>query len=341
MGAKHWTLKQLGSYLNAQIKGDPEVAVHSLATLKNAEKGQLSFLANAKYIDQLKSTRASAVLLTEDALGACPTNAIVLDNPYLALAKIGEFFDKKPDYDAGIDPTAAIDQKAQCHSTASIGANVVIGAHTIIEKNVIVGSNTVISDHCYLAEGVHIKPNVTFYHDVKVGQETMIHSGAVIGSDGFGNAQNDNGNWFKVPQLGGVTIGEQVEIGANTTIDRGAIEDTIIHDGVKIDNQVQIAHNAIIGKNTAMAAQVGIAGSAKVGANCLLGGQCGVTGHVELTDNVMLAADTSAGSDIDKPGIYAGNLNARPHMNWKRILARINTLDKLANRVMKLEKQQK
>ncbi len=334
-----YTLSKLAELLEGEVHGDETVEVSALATLEGAKTGQLSFLANPKYTEQVKTTEASAVLLTKEALPLCQTNAIVLSNPYLAFAKVAALFDKAPKFLKGVHPSAIIDPTAEISENASIAGHVYIGAHTVISSGVEIGMNAVISDYCHLADNVKIKPNVTIYHDVKIGKNTIVHANSVIGSDGFGNAKDAQGNWVKIPQLGGVTIGEGVEIGACTSIDRGAIEDTVISDGVKLDNQIQIGHNVKVGKNTAMAAQVGVAGSTVIGEDCLFGGQVGISGHLEIGDKVMFGSKSGVGSSIKEPGAYFSNWQAKPHIQWKRILARVNNLDKLVNRIKVLEKK--
>ncbi|WHN65287.1 UDP-3-O-(3-hydroxymyristoyl)glucosamine N-acyltransferase [Cysteiniphilum sp. QT6929] len=334
-----YSLKTLAEDLGGYVHGDESIVVDRLATLKGAKSGQLSFLANSKYINDLKDTKASAVLLTKEALELCPTNAVVLDNPYLAFAKVAALFDRAPKARSGIHPSATIASSAKIAANASIAANVVIGENVIIAENAIIGANCVILDNSSIGTKTEIKPNVTIYHGVHIGEYCIIHANTVIGSDGFGNAKDEKGNWVKIPQIGGVTIGNHVEIGACTSIDRGAIDDTIIADGVKIDNQVQIAHNVIIGENTAIAGSTGVAGSVTIGKNCLLGGQVGVSGHLEICDGVLLAAASNVSKSITEPGFYTAAFNARPHMEWKRTSARIFRLDKLETRVKMLEQK--
>ncbi|MCF6775723.1 UDP-3-O-(3-hydroxymyristoyl)glucosamine N-acyltransferase [Thiotrichales bacterium 19X7-9] len=334
-----YNLSELAIQLGGTLRGDPKATVKGIATLKGAKKGYLSFLANPKYINDLKNTDATAVLLTSDAAEICPVDAIVLKDPYFAFAKVAELFDKSPRLKPGIDSTAKIDETAKVDPLAAIGANVIIGAHTTIGSNVQIWANTVISDHCHISENVIIHPNVTICHDVKIGSNSRVHPGAVIGSDGFGNAKDESGQWVKVPQLGGVSIGEDVEIGSNTTIDRGTIDDTVIHDGVKIDNLVQVAHNVQIGKNTAMAAQAGVAGSTKVGADCLIGGAAGITGHIEIVDHVMVAAKAGVSKSLTEPGAYASGTPAKPYHQWRKNIARINRLDKAYAKIKELEKK--
>ncbi|MFZ9034988.1 MAG: UDP-3-O-(3-hydroxymyristoyl)glucosamine N-acyltransferase [Francisellaceae bacterium] len=333
-----YSLKQLADMLGGRVHGDDSIMVERLATLSAAMPGAISFLANPKYIDELKTTKASAVLLTKEALPLSSVAAIVLDNPYLAFAKVAAIFDRSPKPNGLIHPTAVIAEDVKTGNVVTIGAHVVIGAGSRLGDHTVIGANTVISDNVSIGDHCEIKPNVTIYHDVTIGDNTIIHANTVIGSDGFGNAKDEKGNWVKIPQIGGVRIGQNVEIGASTTIDRGAIDDTVIADGVKIDNQIQIAHNVIIGENTAVAGSVGIAGSVKIGKNCLLGGQVGISGHLEICDNVILTAASNVSKNITEPGMYSGGFNAKPHMEWKRMNARLFKLDKLENRVKLLEK---
>jgi UDP-3-O-[3-hydroxymyristoyl] glucosamine N-acyltransferase len=340
MNKVKYTLAEIAKTVEGTVKGDENLEVDALATLQNAKGHQISFLANPKYINELPKTQAGAVLLTQEAAPLCQTNAIILSNPYLAFAKVAELFDKSPTYKPGIDPSAKIATSASVHESAHIGANVVIGENTQIAENVVVDSNTTISDYCVLNANVKIKTNVSIYHDVKIGENSTIHANSVIGADGFGNAKDQNGNWIKVPQLGGVTIGKNVEIGASTTVDRGAIEDTIIHDGVKLDNQIQIGHNVVVGENTAMAAQVGIAGSVKVGKECLFGGQVGIAGHLEIGDHVMIASKSGVTNDLLDPGAYQSTWSAKKHMDWKRMVAKIKRIDRITDDIKELKKKE-
>lgn len=333
------TLQQLAEKLGGELHGDSNVNIRKLATLANAQVGDLSFLANPKYLPDMKNTKASCVMLTAEALADCPTNAIVLSNPYLAFATVASIFDKTPKGDQRIHHTAIIDPSSEIAQGVTIGAYAVVGKHCKIGANVEIGAGTVISDHVEIGENTMLKANLTIYHDVVIGKGCIIHSASVIGSDGFGNAKDAQGNWVKIPQLGRVVIGNNVEVGSSTTIDRGAIDDTVLADGVRIDNQVQIAHNVTIGKNTAIAGCTGIAGSVDIGENCLIAGQVGISGHLKICDNVIMMAAANTGKSITEPGIYAGGLAARPHMEWARLAARISGLDKLYSRVKALEKK--
>lgn len=334
-----YSLKVLAKNLGACVRGDSSVSISRLATLKNAGPGHLSFLTNKKYLEDLKATQASAVLLTKEFVDICPTNSIILNNPYLALAKIAALFDRSPKLHAGVHSSALIAASAIVDKSSSIGPNVVIGNNVILGKDTIINANCVILDNSSIGKKTEIKSNVTIHHDVCIGNDCIIHANSVIGSDGFGNAKDNNGKWVKVPHIGKVIIGNNVEIGASTSIDRGTIDDTVISDGVRIDNQVQIAHNVTIGENTAVAASTGIAGSVDIGRNCLLGGQVGISGHLKICDDVLLSASSKVSKSIKKPGFYATGFNARPHMEWKRISARILRIKHLMNRVKLLEQK--
>ena len=334
-----YTLAEIADSLGGRIHGDPSVSVNKLATLASATSGDLSFFSNLKYLSELKATKASAVLIDETALEACPTHAIVLENPYLAFARVATLFDTSPKPTGVIHPSAVIDPSAKLGKGVSIGANVFVGQGVVIGEGVVIGANTVIEAFSVIGDHSEIKFNVSVYHRVKIGQNCIIHANSVIGSDGFGNVKDDEGKWLKIPQIGSVQIGNKVEIGAGTTIDRGAVDDTIIADGVRIDNQIQIAHNVTIGENTAIAGSSGIAGSVSIGKNCLIGGQVGISGHLSICDNVALAAASNVSKSIKTPGFYTAAFNARPHMEWKRVHARLFRLEKLEKRVKMLEQK--
>jgi UDP-3-O-[3-hydroxymyristoyl] glucosamine N-acyltransferase len=309
-----------------------------MATLQAAGPGQISFLANPAYARYLKQTQAGAVIVAPAAADDSPTNVLLLDNPYLGYARLSHWFDPAPVASAGIHATAVVDETASIDSTASIGphtvieAGVQIGAHVVVGAGTVVGARTCIGDHTVL------RPRVTLAHDVVVGQRCHILSGAVIGSDGFGFA-NDRGQWHRIAQLGGVVLGDDVEVGANTTIDRGALDNTVIGNGVKLDNLIQIAHNVHIGDHSAMAAMVGIAGSTRIGKHCVFGGASGVAGHLEIADQVHLTGMTLVTGDIRESGVYSSGTSADTNRNWRKNAVRFRQLDSLARRVRELEKK--
>ncbi|MEI6858572.1 MAG: UDP-3-O-(3-hydroxymyristoyl)glucosamine N-acyltransferase [Shewanella sp.] len=335
-----YTLKELASILGAEVQGDETLEISSVATLENATQGQLSFLANAKYRAQLENTQASAVLVSVQEAADFTGNALVLNDPYVGFARVAQLLDTTPKSAIGIHDSAVIHPSAKLDKGVAIGANAVIGENVILSENVQVGPGCVIGQDCILGSGTRLWANVTLYHDVHLGQDCIIHSAAVIGSDGFGYA-NERGLWVKIPQTGGVRIGNRVEIGASTTVDRGAIEHTQIHDGVILDNQVQIAHNDIIGENTAIAGNSTIAGSTKIGKNCIIGGNSAVAGHLSVADGTHISGSTNITSIIRKPGVYTSTTVAMDNKLWRRNTVRFKQLDELFKRVKKLEKSNK
>jgi len=334
--SKH-TLADLAKLIGAELHGDANVAITGINTLTQAQAGQITFLDNARYRKYLADTKASAVILAKEELETCKTNALVVANPYLAYAKIAGLFERPHHSKPGIHPTVIIGENCNIHPSAGIRPYVVIGDGVTIAENVYIGSHCTIGDNVQIGADSRLWSNVTVCRETLIGERTIIHSGAVIGSDGFGNA-NDKGNWVKVPQLGRVRIGNDVEIGANTTIDRGAIEDTIIEDNVRLDNQIQVAHNVHIGAHTAIAACTGIAGSTKIGKYCMIGGGAGITGHIELADKVMIGAMSGVSNSIQEPGIYTSGFPVQPHRDWWKNIARFQQLDQMARKLQKLEK---
>jgi len=332
-----YTLAQIADYLDAELKGDASFAISGLATLANAQQGQLSFLANMAYKDQLLTTQASAVIVHPNQADDCRCAAIVTNNPYVAYAKVSQLFDTLPKADGGIHSSASISSTANIHPTATIGANAVIEDHAVVAQDAIIGSGSVVGHNSRIGQGTRLHQNVSVYHDVVVGEQCIIHSGTVIGSDGFGFA-NEAGKWIKICQIGGVVIGNQVEVGANCTIDRGAMSDTIIGDGVKLDNQIQIAHNVEIGSHTAMAAGCLIAGSTKIGSACTLAGGVGVTGHLELVSGTHITAMSLVTKSITTPGSYSSGTAMSPTAEWRKSAARLRQIDDMAKRIKNLEK---
>lgn len=333
-----FTLGELATHAGASLRGDPQRVISGLGTLQDATANQLSFLANAQYRKLLAQTRAGAVLLTAADAQGYAGDALVIDNPYLAYARLSHLFDPKPVAAAGIHPSAIVDPSAQVDASASIGPGVVIEAGAQIGARVSLGAHCVIGARSSIADDGWLAPRVTLYHDVRIGQRVVIQSGAVIGGEGFGFA-NEKGVWQKIAQIGGVSIGDDVEIGANTTIDRGALADTLIGNGVKLDNQIMIAHNVQIGDNTAMAGCCGISGSTKIGRNCMIAGGVGMVGHIEVCDNVFVTGMTMVTRSITEPGSYSSGTAMQPAADWKKSAARIRQLDDMARRLQQLEKR--
>jgi len=332
-----YSLKQLADHVDAQLQGDEQVIINGLSSLQDAQANQISFLANPQYRKQLADTQAGAVLLTEKDAQAYAGNCLVVADTYLAFARISHLFDPKPKAQPGIHPSAHIDETAEVDATASIGPGVVIEAEAKIAANVIIGAHSFIGARSRIGANSWLAPRVTLYHDVKTGERTVIQSGAVIGGEGFGFAKHQ-GAWHKIAQIGGVTLGDDVEIGANTCIDRGALKDTLIGNGVKIDNQIQIAHNVEVGDHTAMAACVGISGSTKIGKHCMLAGGVGLVGHIELCDNVFVTGMTMVTHSITEPGAYSSGTAMQPAAEWKKSAVRFRQLDEISKRVRKMEK---
>jgi UDP-3-O-[3-hydroxymyristoyl] glucosamine N-acyltransferase len=330
-------LGELAARFDCEIVGDPDVSIDNVAGLQNAGPGSLSFLSNPKFREQLAATRAAAVVLRAEDVGDSPTASVVSDNPYAAYARMAGVIHPPPSYAPGIDTSAVISATAEISSSAHIAANVSVGDRSTVGDNVYVGPGTMIGPDCRVANDCRLIGNVTLVRDVTLGMRGILHPGVVIGADGFGNAITPEG-WIKVPQLGGVRIGDDVEIGANTTVDCGAIEDTVIEDGVRIDNLCMIAHNVRIGAHTAMAAMTGIAGSTTIGKRCLFAGQSGVVGHINICDDVVVSGKAVISRDITEPGAYAASFTAEPAREWSRKVARFRRLDQLIERVRKLEK---
>ena len=331
-----FSLAELARLTGAALDGDGSVAIVRVATLDGARPGDVAFLANPRYRRQLESTRASAVIVAPDAAAATPLPKLVSRNPYATYAKVATLLHPSLPPAPGVHPTACIDPSARIASSAAIGPHAVIGAGAVIGERVSIGAQCVIGDEAAIADDAVLDAGVTLYPRCTVGPRTLIHSGAVLGADGFGLAE-DAGRWHKIPQLGRVVVGADVEIGANTTIDRGAIDDTVIEDDVKLDNQIQIGHNCVIGAHTAIAGCVGIAGSTRIGRNCRIGGAAMISGHLEIPDGTVISAATQVYDSISKPGVYTSAFPALPHREWKQVASQMRRLRELAERVRMLE----
>jgi UDP-3-O-[3-hydroxymyristoyl] glucosamine N-acyltransferase len=332
------TLGEIAELLDARLSGDASVVISGLGTLAGAKEGQISFLTNSKYRALLKETRAAAVICREQDAELCPVPALTVKDPHLAFAVLSQQFDIAPPTSIGIHPTAVIDGSARLDDSVSIGANVVVEAGAELAAGVVVMAGGFIGAGARLAEQVRLWPNVTIYHGVEIGPRTTIHAGTVIGCDGFGFAFNGKG-WTKICQIGTVRIGSDCEIGAGTTIDRGAIEDTVIGNHVIIDNQVHIAHNVTVGDGTAIAAQVGVAGSTRIGRFCAFGGQVGIAGHIEITDKVQVLGKTMVTGSLREAGVYASGVPETDHATWRRNAVRFRHLDQMAKRLTAVERR--
>jgi UDP-3-O-[3-hydroxymyristoyl] glucosamine N-acyltransferase len=332
-----YTLGELAQHVNGTVQGDANCRIENVAPLETAVSGQIAFLSNSRLRKFLAGTKASAVILSEQVLNECPVSAIVVDNPHLAYARIAQLLNPVHRPAAGLHDTTVIDESSEISPSASIGACCVIGSHCRIDENVVIGPGCIIGEHVTISAGTRLVANVTLCDGVSLGKRGIIHPGVVIGADGFGLA-NDNGEWVKVPQLGTVIIGDDVEIGANTTIDRGALTDTVIEDGVKLDNQIQVAHNVVIGAGTAIAACAGIAGSAHIGKRCTIGGGSGLVGHITIVDDVHITAMSFVTKSIEESGVYSSGTTLQENREWRRNAARFRQLDDMARRLKALEK---
>ncbi|MBI3479851.1 MAG: UDP-3-O-(3-hydroxymyristoyl)glucosamine N-acyltransferase [Nitrosomonadales bacterium] len=335
-----YRLSEIVAQLGGRVLGDGEVRISQIATLEIALPTQISFLTNSKYRTQLASTKAGAVILAEADADSTDLPRIVSDNPYAYFAKVSALLNPPPAIEPGVHPGAVIGAGASIDTTASVAATAVIGEGATIGAHCVIGAGCSIGENVVIGRHARLYPRVVVYHDCVIGDNLIAHSGAVIGADGFGFAL-DQGRWCKIPQIGRVVIGNDVEIGANTTIDRGALNDTVIEDGVKLDNQIQIAHNVRIGAHTVIAGCVGIAGSTSIGRYCRIGGSAGILGHLQIADHVEIVAFTLVGKSIREAGSYAGIFPFSRAEDWRKNSVHIRHLDELADRVKALERQLK
>jgi UDP-3-O-[3-hydroxymyristoyl] glucosamine N-acyltransferase len=332
------SLGELATRFGCELIGDPDSVVSGVASLPNANAGSLSFLASEAYKKQLSSTKAAAVVLRPADAVDSPVAALLHDDPYACYARMAAVVCPPPEYAPGRHASAVVEASASVADSAHLAPHVVVGERATIGENVYLGPGTVIGPDCSVGDDCRLIANVTLARAVTIGQRGIVHPGAVLGSDGFGNAMSAEG-WVKVPQLGGVRIGNDVEIGANTTVDCGAIDDTVIEDGVRIDNLCQIAHNVHIGAHTAMAAMSGIAGSTVIGKRCMFAGMGGAVGHVSICDDVIVGAKSFVSKDITEPGTYLASFPAEPAKDWAKKVGRFRRIQALQDRVKKLEQK--
>ena len=335
--AQSWSLAELAQRFGLDLHGDGTTRIHGVGTLAGAGPGQLGFLANPRYRKDLAGTRAGAVVLSADEAGASPVPCLVAKSPYVAFAKISALFEAVPASEPGIHPSAVIAADAVVDAGAQVGPFVAIGARSRIAAGAVIGPGCVIGDDCEIGAECVLVARVTLVTRVKLGARVRIHPGAVLGADGFGLAM-DAGHWIKVPQQGGVVVGDDCEIGANPCIDRGAIEDTVLEEDVRLDNQIQIGHNVRIGAHTAVAGCVAVAGSARIGRYCLIGGAVGISGHLEICDKVIVTAMSLVTQSITEPGEYSSGMAVQDSRSWRRNAARFRQLDQLARRMGALTK---
>ena len=294
------TLSEIASRLGGRVAGDAATRIHQVGSLESAASGQISFFSDPRHKAKLDTTQASAVIVSAEAEALTSLPRIVCDSPYLYFARVSQLFNPLTTQAAGV------------HASAVLGSNVSLG------KGVSIGAGCVLGDGVAIGEGSCLYPRVVIYAGCTLGRRVIVHSGAVIGADGFGLARDESGRWIKIPQIGAVRIGDDVEIGANTTIDRGALEDTVLEDGVKLDNQIQVGHNVRVGAHTAIAGCAGIAGSADIGRHCTIGGAAVILGHLRLVDHVHVSAGTLVSRSIHKPGTYTGVYPFDENESWAR-----------------------
>jgi UDP-3-O-[3-hydroxymyristoyl] glucosamine N-acyltransferase len=334
------SLGELAERFGCELIGDPDISIVGVGSLENAGPGTITFLSGPAFKRQLVSTKAAAVILRTEDADDSPAAALVNENPYACYAHIAAFICPAPVYEPGVHASAVVSSSSVVAASAHIGANAVVAANTTIGENSYIGAGTVVGPDCVIGDDCRLHVNTTFVRSVATGDRCIFHSGSVIGADGFGHAKTDE-VWVRVPQLGGVRIGDDVEIGSSTTIDCGAIDDTVIEKGVRLDNQIQIAHNAHIGEHTAMATGCAIAGSARVGKRCMFAGMVGMGGHIEVCDDVTVNGKGMISKSITEPGVYASNFPIEPVRDWNRRVAKFKRIDKLLDRVSKLEKGDK
>ncbi|MBZ9558124.1 MULTISPECIES: UDP-3-O-(3-hydroxymyristoyl)glucosamine N-acyltransferase [unclassified Modicisalibacter] len=332
------SLADLAQRLGATLVGDGERRVSGLATLSDAGPEDISFLANKAYLKYLPRTRAAAVLIHPAHAAECPVPRLELDNPYLAYAELSRLFDPMAARPvSGIHPSAVVADGVTLGRNVSVEAQAVIESGAELGDDVVVGPGSVVGADSVIGAGSRLYANVTVYHGVVIGERAILHSGCVIGGDGFGFA-HDGGGWHKIAQLGGVVLGDDVEIGSCSSIDRGALGDTVIGNDVKIDSQVQIAHNVRIGDHSALAGCVGIAGSTKVGRHCMLGGGVGLSGHLTICDGVQVTGMSLVTNSITEPGVYSSGTGAMHNALWRKNAVRFKQLDDIAKRLTRLER---
>ena len=336
--ARSYRLADLAVHAAAELRGDPDRQIRGVATLEDAGTGDVAFLSNRRYRSQLAATKASAVILQAADSVACPVDALITDNPYLAYARIAELLFPTPAVAGGVHPTAVVAPSAQVDPTAWVGPLCVVEDRVVVDAGAFLGPGCLVGADSRIGAGTRLVARVVVWNASTIGRRCLIHPGAVIGSDGFGNA-NDGGRWVRVPQLGRVVIGDDVAIGANTTVDRGSLRDTVIGNGVRLDNLIQVGHNVTIGEHTAAAAFVGISGSTEIGRRCTLGGAAGFAGHLTIADDVHVTGMAMVTHSLREPGSYSSGIPAISSREWRRNVARFQHLDELTRRVKALEER--
>lgn len=336
MNNAQFSLNDISNKFGGSVHGDGTVKIDGVSSLGNAITGKLGFIADKKYQALLLITKASALIVNEENAGVSALPQIITKNPYAYFAKVAHLFSENNTFEASIHPSAIIDETAKLHESVQIGAGVIIESKVVIDQGAIVASGCVLGRNSRIGAHSKLESNVVIYHDVVIGEACVIASGTVVGADGFGYAE-ENGQWIKIPQIGRVIIGNSVEIGANTTIDRGALDDTVIEDGVKLDNLIQIGHNCTIGAHTVIAGCVGVAGSAKIGRYCKIGGAAMILGHLEIADGVTISPGSMITRSIVRADKYTAVMPFQTHTEWLKTAAHIRRLDKMAKKIEHLE----
>ena len=331
-----FTLAEIAKISGAVIDGDAGRAINGVSSLTEAKPGDISFLSNKRYVRHLKTTKASAVILSAEYKKLCPVDSLISDDPYLAITKVLRAMHSEKECVPGIHPSAVISNESVLAENVSIGAHVFVDDGCTIGAGVQIGPGCSIGRNVVIGKGSRLSANVTINDAVEIGENAIFHSGVVIGADGFGIVK-DQGAWLKIPQIGSVQIGDNVEIGANSTVDRGAIANTVIENGVKLDNQVQIAHGVRVGEHTAIAGCVGIAGSAVIGKRCMIGGLSAISGHIEIADDVIITGMSGVSNSIKTAGIYSSGIPVTENKKWRRNIARFRNLDDITRRLKQLE----
>ncbi|MBX3713823.1 MAG: UDP-3-O-(3-hydroxymyristoyl)glucosamine N-acyltransferase [Lysobacter sp.] len=327
--ALSFTAADLAAQFDLELRGDPAQSIDGVSTLARAGARQLAFLANPRYRSQLAHSGAGLVVMRADDAEGFAGNALIAKDPYVAFAKIAALFDTRPATTPGVHALAAVDDTATVSPDACIGPFVSIGPRARVDAGAVIGPGCVIGEDCAIGAGCELVANVTLVRRVRLGRRVLVHPGAVLGADGFGLAM-EHGRWLKVPQLGGVVVGDDCEIGANTTIDRGALDDTVLEEDVRLDNQIQIGHNVRIGAHSAMAGCSAVAGSATIGRYCLIGGGAGILGHLDVCDRVVVTAMSLVTRSIREPGEYSSGTPLMDNRSWRKSAARFKQLDALA-----------
>lgn len=333
------TASEIVAKLGGELLGDAGVSVRQVAPLERATPEEIGFVAHAKYRKALESSKAGIVILPKSLADAHHGARIIADDPYLYFARVAQLLNPADQSRPGIHPTAVV--LSPVPASASIGPHVFIDEACVIGERVVIGAGSVLERGVELGEGTLLHARVVLYSRSKLGARCIVHSGAVIGGDGFGFARRKDGSWEKIPQIGRVLIGDDVEIGANTTVDRGALDDTVIESGAKLDNLIQIAHNCRVGEHSAMAAFAGMAGSSSLGKRVMVGGQAGIMGHIEVADDVIVSARSFMSKSTSEKGVYTSAIPSQPHNEWMRNAVHLKHLDEMADRIKQLEKKLK